>query len=192
MFTNSPLPGESARAFAAFSVYRDLGSTRSLTGAWEKHCSNTGAVETQCPGHWQRWSVRWQWVERARQCDIELDALKREAYADKMRELEQDRAEFEFKNQKILEGSVHEMEAMLQKANAAPITDITQSKEEVVDGKVVKNVNKVKGISMSAYAHLVKARNETAKQAIVGVRGKPAEVEARLVERVVLKTERPS
>ena len=57
---------------------------------------------------------------------------------------------------------------------------------------VVKSTDKVKGISMSGYAHLVAVRNETAQQAIVGVRGKQADVEARLVERVVLKTERPS
>jgi hypothetical protein len=192
MLTNSPFDREPARAFAAFSLYRDLGPSRSLTGAWEKHCYDTGAAQAKCPGHWQRWSVQWQWVERARQFDIELDSLKREAYADRVRELEQDHAEFEFEYQKILKNSVYEIEGMLQKAGAAPITDITQSKEEVVDGMVVKSTNKVKGISLSGYAHLVNVRNETGRLAIVGVRGKPADVEARLVERVVLKTERPS
>jgi hypothetical protein len=130
-------------------------------------------------------------VERACQFDIELDAVKRETFTGRLRALEQERAEREIDNQAILWRSVQDIGAILEKANAAPITDITQLKQEVVGDKLVKNTNKVKGLSMAGYARLVAVRNETARQAIVGVREKPAAVEdARVVERVVLKTGR--
>jgi hypothetical protein len=188
------LKAESARAFAAFCTYRDLGPGRSLLAAWQQHNSDAGAtrLSRKCPGQWQRWSVRWQWVERAREFDVELDAVKREARAARYRQLEQERADYEHENHGLLWNNMLDMDALLKKAGGAPITDITQAKEEVVDGKRLKSTNKVKGVNLSGYARLVHERNETARQAIEGVRKNPAASnDDREVERVVLKTRRP-
>ena len=63
-------PKESAQAYQAFSIYRDLGEDRSLQ-----------AVATQLSKSLQlmkRWSKNWSWGERVRQYD---DSLQREAQA---------------------------------------------------------------------------------------------------------------
>ena len=63
-------PRESAQAYQAFSIYRDLGEDRSLQ-----------AVATQLSKSLQlmkRWSKNWSWGERVRQYD---DSLQREAQA---------------------------------------------------------------------------------------------------------------
>ena len=64
-------PGESAKAFAAFSIYLSLGPERS-----------TEAVATQLAKSRQlvrRWSARWRWSERAQAHATHLAAVEREA-----------------------------------------------------------------------------------------------------------------
>jgi len=193
MLTNHRVKGESARAHAAFIIYRDLGPGRSLDAAWQKHTSNRGATcaSTKCPGQWRDWSARFQWVERALESDRELAAFRREALADRMRQRDQVRAEREIEYDTILWESMLDMNGTLKKLSSAPITDVTQSREEVVSGKSVKTINKVKGINLPGYARLVTARNETGRQAIVGVREQPpAPDDDHVVDRVVLKTNR--
>jgi hypothetical protein len=192
MFDYTQLDGESARAFAAFSTYRDSGALRSLAAAWQKHNGDLGKAPTKCPGCWKRWSVQWQWVERARQFDIKVDALKREAYAARIRQFEENSAEYELQNQLMQWDNVRELQALFHKAIAAPITDITQSKEEVIGGIVVKSQNRVKGINLSGIARLLQQRDETGRQAIVGVREKPGIAENKQVARVFLKKEKPN
>src|SRR5215467_5679024 len=68
-------PGESARAFAAFCLFRDIGPRRSLRECCrrfygDRTMSNLGQSST--------WSGKWQWVERCRAWDDHLDALARQ------------------------------------------------------------------------------------------------------------------
>ena len=56
--------GESAKAYAAFRRFRDLGVTRSLSG---------------CRSIERRWSWRWRWAERAGAWDAEVFRRKDEA-----------------------------------------------------------------------------------------------------------------
>jgi hypothetical protein len=58
---------------------------------------------------------------------------------------------------------------MLDKADNAPITDVTQSKEEAVNDRLTSSKTMVKGINLSGYAALVKQANDSARQAITGV-----------------------
>jgi hypothetical protein len=180
MFSNQRLKGEPAKAFAAFCIFRDLGPRRSL----REYIANKGGR------HWPRWSAQWNWVERASQFDSECDALRCQAEADSRCELEQERGRRKKENDKILWDNSLDMQTVLKKGLTAPITDVTQTKREVVDGKVITTITKVKGLNLSGYARLHQQRNENASQAI-GVPEKPEEVDARKVERVVLKTKRP-
>lgn len=64
------LEGESAQAYAAFIAYCELGAERSIDAAW------TGAKQGQnrgkrAPSHWQKWSSKYRWVDRARSWDAE-------------------------------------------------------------------------------------------------------------------------
>lgn len=71
-------PGESAKAFAAFAHYRDLGPGRSLR--------QTGADLPKSIQLLKRWSTRWDWRERAQAHDAEQDRTGRAAAAEAARE----------------------------------------------------------------------------------------------------------
>ncbi len=161
--------GESGRAFRAFTQYRDLGPGRSLNAAYT--ASREAKEELRAPGTWYEWSARFRWVERAAAWDAFLDGERLQARAKRERELERRRFEFELKNQERLERRVEKMEAVLDKADVAPITDVWRDEcREAEDGTATKFKTRVKGISYSGYARLVKETNATAKQAITGVR----------------------
>lgn len=77
-------PGESARAFGAFCVYRDLGPRRSLRAAAEKYYQRSSlAVLRQC----NTWSSAFCWVERASAWDRHLDAEARRAQEEARRDM---------------------------------------------------------------------------------------------------------
>ena len=60
-------PDESAKAYAAFRYYRDLGASRAAAKVWEKYGISRGLVE--------RWSTVHAWVSRARAWDEHQDRI---------------------------------------------------------------------------------------------------------------------
>ena len=64
-------PKESAKAFAAFELYLNMGPERSL-GAVGQKLGKSGALI-------ERWSSRWQWTERVQAHAAHLAAVEREA-----------------------------------------------------------------------------------------------------------------
>lgn len=64
-------PKESAKAFAAFQLYLNLGPERSLS-AVEQKLGKSGALVA-------RWSSRWRWTERVAAHEAHLAAVEREA-----------------------------------------------------------------------------------------------------------------
>jgi hypothetical protein len=80
--------GESAKAFHAFTHYRNLGPKRSRDAAYVQHVQECGghragtekAPSKEAPGVWTNWSTRYVWVDRAAEWDAELDRKTREAY----------------------------------------------------------------------------------------------------------------
>ena len=63
--------GESAQAFEGFALYRDMGAERSLAKVAQKLGKSKALME--------RWSVRWQWGQRAEAWDAEFDRMVRRA-----------------------------------------------------------------------------------------------------------------
>ncbi|PFP29391.1 hypothetical protein COJ96_10835 [Bacillus sp. AFS073361] len=57
--------GESVKAFEAFKVYRDMGMDRSLAKVGEKLGKSTTLME--------RWSSKYEWVERSQAYDDDID-----------------------------------------------------------------------------------------------------------------------
>lgn len=77
-------PGEPARAYAAFCLYRDMPATeRSLRAVADRLYGSGGgnpaSKRRRAPGQLHKWSVRWRWVERAAAWDEEQDRVAREA-----------------------------------------------------------------------------------------------------------------
>ena len=64
-------PNESAKAFAAFSLYLNMGPERSLEAVGRKLGKSGGLV--------QRWSSRWRWAERVDAHAAHLASVEREA-----------------------------------------------------------------------------------------------------------------
>jgi hypothetical protein len=85
------LPGESAQAFAAFTVYAELGADRSLDAVARKLDKSRSLLG--------RWAARWDWVARARAWDDHRVKVERAAAdtvaADRAAERERRRQEAE-------------------------------------------------------------------------------------------------
>jgi hypothetical protein len=176
------LPGESLKAWAAFTTYRDLPlADRSITAAWR---SLTRRKRGDAPGRWDLWSRTFRWVERAAAYEVHLDALQRAVREKRLAELAHRRAEHEFAVQDKLEELEGWLRATVEKHNAAPITDIerTEDKEVIAtesgELKVVTVKTRVKGIKTAGLARLSQEYRSTMQQAVVGVRGKAEDVKA--------------
>jgi hypothetical protein len=69
---------ESARAYAAFCVYRDLSSSRSLLKAWQQYRLQKGYEQaTAVPGAWVKWASAHQWHRRALAYDAYIELAVR-------------------------------------------------------------------------------------------------------------------
>jgi len=170
-------PGESARAFRAFQIYRDLGPDRSLDKAYADYTANESATELpRSPGQWNRWSAAHNWVERALEYDAHLDAQKRKRRERRMLELEDRRFECEIRNQEELERIVDQLNGLIEKSAACPVADVVQVTDETVEDISLarttrtKKKTTVKALKASGLARLVQERNDTARQTVVGVR----------------------
>jgi hypothetical protein len=90
---------ESAKAFEAWTVYRDLGVERSLQKASEMYYGHGANV-----GQFERWSKRYGWVERVRAFDVEREMIRRSAIEDHLKAQAEDHAAREARIQeRILE-----------------------------------------------------------------------------------------
>ena len=79
--------GETAKAYAAFLLYRDLPAIdRSVPAARERHQSNTKGTLRQ----WKGWSMRNGWVNRAAEHDSDLASRRREHTAKEMERSQDD------------------------------------------------------------------------------------------------------
>ncbi len=81
------LENEPVRAYAAFTVYRDLGPTRSYDEATRRIYPNRENADHAVVGRIIEWSQRWRWAERARLWDDELDKFNRENQMDMIRDM---------------------------------------------------------------------------------------------------------
>lgn len=71
------LDGETAKAWAAFCAYRDLGPKRSIVQAYRRATGNEGAA--QAPGRWNGWSSQFGWIERATLYDAHLVGIAQQS-----------------------------------------------------------------------------------------------------------------
>ena len=85
-------PGETARAYACFCTYRDLGTGRSLDAAY---CQAKGLQKgsKRVAGFWQRWYRSNDWRSRAEAFDAFLDEAKRQAEVEKWKQRGEELAE---------------------------------------------------------------------------------------------------
>ena len=82
-------PGETAKAYAAFLLYRNLAAIdRSVLAAREGHQKDTKGTLRQ----WKGWSMRNDWVNRAAEHDSDLASRRRERVAKELERAQDDAA----------------------------------------------------------------------------------------------------
>ncbi len=82
-------PDESARAYQAFCMYRDLGAARSLDKAFaalwaQERQASAKTAPKSASGHWSKWSTRFAWVERAKAYDAYLDVQQQQQFENEL------------------------------------------------------------------------------------------------------------
>ena len=166
------LPGEPDSALSAFRHYRNLGAGRTLQAAWLAYRTEAGQPATKCPGRWTDWSTNYCWVQRAADYDDEMQQVQHAARLESIRTLERQRNDFEREQQIESEQLTREMNRALHEYATAPRTDAITVREEVIDGKPVRTKTIVKGFTGADYAALMRQRDQSLRQAIIGVRDK--------------------
>ena len=119
-----PMPGESAKAYAAFCLYRDLGPRRTLDEAsrWyhappgQADNRATSARRSRASGTVRAWAERWHWGARALAWDEELERVKTTA----QRAAVQEMAERHAKEAMMLQGKAVERLRQLQPQELKP------------------------------------------------------------------------
>ena len=75
------VPGESAKAYEAYSIYRDMGVGRSVEAAWwsstDEGKKGGGKGEKTVPGYWKNWSTKFKWRSRCEGYDDRQAEIKR-------------------------------------------------------------------------------------------------------------------
>jgi len=178
------LANESARAYQAFCIYRDLGPSRSIDQAWRSRRSSSKGGSARRPGHWAAWSQKYKWVERAEAYDDSIDEARRIATADRRRQLLDQRSRFELEEQQRIENRARGADLLIEKMLAGPLTEVTQVTRDEITGK--KTTTKIRAINPQGIASLMKARDRTGVQAIRGAYDiKDAEREEVKAQRIV-------
>ncbi|MEI6795353.1 MAG: hypothetical protein WCK39_00665 [Methanomassiliicoccales archaeon] len=94
---------ESAKAYLAFKIYRDLGQERSIDKACAIHNGGSvGGGKGARYGRWSTWSMDHDWVERARLYDEHVDQEEQETRATFCGEIRRLRVEFSLKCYEML------------------------------------------------------------------------------------------
>lgn len=136
-------PGESAKAFSAFCVYRDLGLGRSIVRAYQLGTGRPAAVHAG--GSWCKWAHQHRWTERADNYDRFCEELKLEA-----REMARDAARGELVDNAVElvkqlmaialgeeEGSAQQVTAIRSALDRAGVVEL---KSVALDAKIDANV----------------------------------------------------
>jgi hypothetical protein len=191
----SRLPEETSRAYAKFSLYRDMGPNRSLDLTWQAWCLQHGKTSRSAkhPGSWGRLSQQYNWVERAEEYDQDQKEAQEEAQREERdaayEELRARRLQFALKNQKRLENQARGLALVAENAYKVPLSRVTRTITDPVSG--VKTVTQIGPLNLGQLANHSRVQNETGTLALGGNPNQPEE-EERKVDRVVwIKAPKP-
>lgn len=144
--------GETKKAFEAFTVYRDLGTTRSLAKVANKLDKSKTIIG--------RWSSKWNWVERTNAWDDELDRLNKLEQIEEVKKMAERHAKTSMMfQQKVIERLAEVNPGELSPNDLARWFEVAVKIERLSRGEPTENVNQeIEG--------QVEVSNEVAKQII--------------------------
>lgn len=117
-------PRESAKAYDAFLLYRDLGAERSLAAVGQR----LGKSKAIC----ERWSARWSWVRRCAAYDTHLVRLADEARG---RALEEEAVKWARRREAEREAQWHWAQRLRERAERMVAFPLAETTSE--DGKTI-------------------------------------------------------
>lgn len=137
--------GESTKAYEAFTIYRDMGASRSCRKVAEQLGKSTGLLE--------RWSRVHEWQKRVSAWDAEQDRLARQAQIDEIKKMRKRHTDM--------------ATAMLAKA-ARALTKIPDDEIKASDvSKMVDTAAKLERISRGDVGEVIEERDGGASVPIV-------------------------
>lgn len=132
MATNKPwdrLEDETAKAWEAFTLYRDMGANRSIRSVAEKLQKSETLIG--------RWSRTYDWVERAVQWDEEQDRIVRKAQLDDIKKMRKRHAEIATDMLVKAAAALEELPAdEIKAADISRMVDIASKLERISRGDV--------------------------------------------------------
>ncbi len=178
------LPDETPCAYRAFSVYRDFRPGRSLDKAWARFRTEQGKPpgSARHPGHWDKWSAKYNWVERVEADDDRIDEERRNADAERRQAVQEELSKSTLENVQLMQNRFRTNHSVLDKMATAPLNEAIQVKHDNVTGTTTKT--KIPPINARDTATLTIATIEI-WQALQEACLKAPEKEERVAERVV-------
>lgn len=162
-------PGESARAFEGFKIYRDLGPGRSVDRAYELYAGRRLGGR-RAPGRFQLWSRQHDWRDRAEAYDAWLEMVGREAIEDHERHKAQDlasrRDRLRRKNLEAEEAAADQLARILDHIEATPLTRQRSTRTDEDGRNIEVTIEPVLTASfdlVAARLHRIATRSEPAK-----------------------------
>jgi len=123
------LSNETTKAYAAFCIYRDLGSERSI----DKVLAATGKRNRSSL---IKWSSRYNWVERVQAYDQYLEELKRKEQEQAIIEMSRRHAELAVRMQELIKARLEEIDVnALSPRDLATWLDIATKLERLSRGE---------------------------------------------------------
>lgn len=143
---NKRMSSETAKAYEAFSIYRDMGMDRSVESAWwsstDEYKNGGDKGEKTVPGYWKNWSTKFKWRSRCEAYDDHQSEIKR-----KIKEEEEGkqyrieiRENLRIRREKIkaLRAEQWEFGCKLQELAKAAIKALTKNPDKISEVGVVK------------------------------------------------------
>lgn len=144
------MPGESAKAYEAFSVYRDMGIGRSLESAWrnsnltEESKSGEHKGGRTVPGYWKNWSTKYKWRSRCQAYDDRQAEIRRkindEEESDNYRIEVRENLRIRRERLKALKDDQWEIGCKLQELGKAGIKALAKNPDKMSGADIVKTL----------------------------------------------------
>ncbi len=140
--------GESAKAYDAFTIYRDMGVGRSVDSAWwsstEEGKKGGGKGTKKAPGLWKKWSTKYKWRSRCEAYDDRQAEIKRKINEEEGSDIyrREVREDLQIRRERIktLRNEQWEIGCKLQDLGKAGIQALSKNPDKMSGADIVKTL----------------------------------------------------
>lgn len=142
------MQGETAKAYDAFSIYRDMGTGRSVESAWwsstDEYKNGEKKGEKTVPGYWKNWATKFKWRSRCeayddRQAEVKRK-IKEEEASDQYRIEVRENLRIRRERIKALKTEQWQIGCELQELGKAAIKALAKTPDKMSGADIVKTL----------------------------------------------------